>query len=343
MRALKILVVDDDASMHELYRDTFIDDGHVLCSAYNGTDGVHAYVESYESEAVPSFDIVIMDGQMPVMGGYEAIELIIDHDPRARIVMFSWAPNHRAAVTAGALGAHTKTYDTDELKRIVMSYVESSSETADGDDLEDAADTNDGEPTPPSEDDRDAPDTWPGDTPFPPQPHERKLHASPELTAALRRFKEWEPEPEPELTWEEQRAQQEAQERADTIAGMRKLLDILEENPHVKMPYAFDSLSIYFFNGEDNVKEMTETRRLIGGKWDKEPSGEYFNLVGRCGGVKVTLVSSRKDVCQRVVVGSREVYEDVPDPDLVAKVPLKRVSRTVEDVEWICPETLVSD
>ncbi len=46
----------------------------------------------------------------------------------------------------------------------------------------------------------------------------------------------------------------------------------------------------------------------------------------------------RAKVCERVVTGTREVTEEVPDPD----APKVTVTRVVEDVEWRCSSILAA-
>lgn len=328
---LKILAVDDDPEMRQLYVKAFIDDqpdaDNVICTAVNGKDGVKAYRESLESDK-PNFDIVIMGWQMPVMDGFEATQEILALDEEARIVMFSWAPNHSYAQSIGALGAHSKTYDRQELRSILCGYLDSCGVADTSDDL-DEADPEDGEPTEEDvADDSDAPEAWPGDQPFPTPPHE-----------------EADPEPEePEETWQEKAAREERERRVETIAGVRELCDIFEKHEGIPLPYGFEVVSIFLTSdGDETMKRMTEIRRRIGGKWEKKPWAEYFDIMGKVRGVTVKLTAMRKDVCQRVVTGTRTTVVEVPDPELVAKVPLKRVETTIEDVEWVCPESIISN
>jgi heme-binding NEAT domain protein len=44
----------------------------------------------------------------------------------------------------------------------------------------------------------------------------------------------------------------------------------------------------------------------------------------------------REEICERIVTGTREVTVEVPDPEQLAAVPTVSVTKTVEDVEWIC-------
>lgn len=323
----KILVVDDDHDQRELYVSVLLDGDMLICTAVNGRDGVNAYRESFESDR-PNFDLVIMDGEMPVMDGYDATAAITELDPEARVVMLSWAPDDNEARSRGALAAHTKTFDRDDLRRIICQYLDSCGDTEAGDDVDDPDDT-DVEPTEvdAAEDSEDR-EGWPGDEPFPTTPvEETKL--------------ELEPLP---LSYVEKAEAAEKEKRAETLAGIRQLCDIFEEHDDIPLPYAFNDVSIFLTSdGASTMKRMTSIRRRIGGKWEKKPWAEYFDIVCKVRGVTVKLTSLRKDVCQRVVTGTRTSVVEVPDPELVAKVPLKRVESTIEDVEWVCPESLLSD
>lgn len=48
----------------------------------------------------------------------------------------------------------------------------------------------------------------------------------------------------------------------------------------------------------------------------------------------------RKEICERVVIGTREVKEEVPDPELLEAatkdIPMVEKIRVIEDVEWQC-------
>jgi hypothetical protein len=52
----------------------------------------------------------------------------------------------------------------------------------------------------------------------------------------------------------------------------------------------------------------------------------------------------RDEVCERVVVSTQEIEEEVPDPELaeaaLANVPTVKTKRTIEEVEWKCVDSL---
>ena len=131
------------------------------------------------------------------------------------------------------------------------------------------------------------------------------------------------------------------------IDGLRVLAAALEASPDLPLPY--DGSSRYSalhwsFYGKDSREQMALAARLLPCAWAKEfteadPDGEYpafFRLLGQMGGLHVRLIAERDAVCRKVVTGTREVTEEIPDPD----APKVRVTRVVEDVEWDCGSLL---
>ena len=102
MGTLRILLVDDDAQMRAAIGDFLSQEsGHeVVASVGDGRAGVLAF----ETERP---DLVLMDLQMPVLSGVEAISEIRARDPRACVVaMTTFDTRDRvvAALRAGAAG-----------------------------------------------------------------------------------------------------------------------------------------------------------------------------------------------------------------------------------------------
>lgn len=112
-RAQTALVVDDDPLVIEAYKMMLSssDDFTICAVANDGREAVGLYARHRP-------DITLMDLQMPVMGGVEAIEAICSRDPRAVVVAlttFGTRAHVVAALRAGAAGYLMKNIRSAEL------------------------------------------------------------------------------------------------------------------------------------------------------------------------------------------------------------------------------------
>lgn len=137
--------------------------------------------------------------------------------------------------------------------------------------------------------------------------------------------------------------------RAAYTAGLRQLADILDNHPEVPLPYEGSlrdagRFSFHFLHlGEEARTEMASVRRALGVPLEKTISHDkYFDLKGNLHGLYFTLTAFRKDVCQRVVVATREVEVTEPDPKAVAALPTVTRKVEIEDVEWVCSPILAA-
>ncbi|MCL0079684.1 response regulator transcription factor [Dehalococcoidia bacterium] len=117
MEQIKVLVVDD----HALFRGGVVgviasqEDMQVVAEAENGREAIEK-----AREVQP--DIVIMDLSMPVMGGVEAIPLLLEAVPGANVLMLTISEKDEDlfdAMKAGARGYLLKGADPEELVRAV--------------------------------------------------------------------------------------------------------------------------------------------------------------------------------------------------------------------------------
>ena len=74
-----ILIVEDDVDLLELYKEILELHEFNVETALNGEEGVKKYIEKRPS-------LVIMDGDMPILDGYEAFKQIkkIDNNANAK-------------------------------------------------------------------------------------------------------------------------------------------------------------------------------------------------------------------------------------------------------------------
>lgn len=137
-------------------------------------------------------------------------------------------------------------------------------------------------------------------------------------------------------------------DRTDYITGLRALADLFEAHDDLPLPsqgqYEVIPFSIVF-GGDDAARErMARAVREIGGNWQKHitEAPEYdlahLRLRQQVHGLHLELVADRNAVCTRVVTGTRQVTEEVPDPD----APMVTVTKQVDDIEWVC-EPLLAD
>jgi CheY-like chemotaxis protein len=109
----KILCVDDDQSILDLYYEEFSDDGYEVLLARNGQEALEKY-----QEAAPQ--LIIMDIRMPGMDGIEALNAILGKNRQAAVI-FNTAFGHyrKNFMTWGAEAYLLKSSDLSELKQKV--------------------------------------------------------------------------------------------------------------------------------------------------------------------------------------------------------------------------------
>ena len=93
-----VLVVDDAAFMRMMIRDILTKEGYTIHEAVNGRDAVEKYEELHP-------DLVTMDITMPEMSGLEALRVIRERDPQARVLMVSAMGQQKMIVEALEAGA----------------------------------------------------------------------------------------------------------------------------------------------------------------------------------------------------------------------------------------------
>ena len=70
-KALKILIADDEEGIREILSDMIEISGHQVTMVENGKIALETYLEKPDN-----FDIIISDGKMPIMDGFELVQRI---------------------------------------------------------------------------------------------------------------------------------------------------------------------------------------------------------------------------------------------------------------------------
>jgi two-component system, chemotaxis family, chemotaxis protein CheY len=107
----KILIVDDSVYQRSKAKTFLQENGFKVFEAEDGLEGVHLY-----RKILP--DLVLMDINMPLMEGTEALVFIKKIDPDAIVIMFSTLDDEKIIMKAIKDGA--KDYIVKPLKKDLM-------------------------------------------------------------------------------------------------------------------------------------------------------------------------------------------------------------------------------
>ncbi len=96
--ALHVLVVDDDPEIRRTLRGVLEDEGHRVAEVADGARALEAIAQR-------RFDAVLLDVNMPEMGGLEALTMIREQSPQTGVIMVSGESTITTAVQALKRGA----------------------------------------------------------------------------------------------------------------------------------------------------------------------------------------------------------------------------------------------
>jgi hypothetical protein len=142
-------------------------------------------------------------------------------------------------------------------------------------------------------------------------------------------------------------AQVDPDPRTEYIAGLRMLADLLEQNPHLKLPFYghISPMRVLVCNEEQQEQrdQLAAWVKALPGRKDKSEGGtkgDFLMVSAKLRGLDFEIQADRDDVCERVVVGIKTETKVVKDPALLAEVPEVEVTEEVEIVEWRCGSIL---
>ena len=109
----KILCIDDDLSLLQLYKEELSEAGYQVVLAKDGKEGL----SKFEKEKP---NIVIMDIRMPVMDGIEALTAMLGKDRQVPVILNTAYPQYKENfMTWGAEAYVVKSSDLTELKKTI--------------------------------------------------------------------------------------------------------------------------------------------------------------------------------------------------------------------------------
>lgn len=126
-----------------------------------------------------------------------------------------------------------------------------------------------------------------------------------------------------------------ADHRAEEIASARKVLDFLEANPEVPLPFEISRHRDWQIHGAsktDAIALAKASSRIEKTEVDRLGAMKYTATID---GRPLSMFVPREEVCERRVVGEKTI--EVPDPD----APL--IAKTVPVVEWDCQPLLAGE
>ena len=114
----RVLIVEDDASLCELYREELVHEGYDVATA---GDGAAAVEEFREREP----DAVVLDIRMPGMDGIEALEELLQVNATVPVIINTAYNSYKENFMTWAAEAYViKSSDTSELKSVLRRALE---------------------------------------------------------------------------------------------------------------------------------------------------------------------------------------------------------------------------
>lgn len=114
----KILVVDDEESIHLLYREELEEEGYEVHSALSGEEALKIF------DALGP-DLVILDINMPGMDGIEVLRQMKQKKPDVPVILSSAYPEYKQDLASWASDDYiVKSFNLDELKESVRRHLQ---------------------------------------------------------------------------------------------------------------------------------------------------------------------------------------------------------------------------
>lgn len=113
-----ILLVEDDQNQRALYEEELLDEGYRVVTAGDGRAALAAVKEH-------SPDLVVMDINMPLMDGLDALSQMMEHDSHIPVIINSAYASYKESFSSWSADAYiVKSSDLSELKQTVKRLLE---------------------------------------------------------------------------------------------------------------------------------------------------------------------------------------------------------------------------
>ncbi len=116
-----VLVVEDDIDLIGIYKEILELHEFDVQIALNGEEGIEKFNQTNPS-------LVIMDGDMPVLNGYEAFKQIKEIDKNANVIIVTgfseFEQKSQEAIKLGLIKVISKPLGVDELLNLAKKYTE---------------------------------------------------------------------------------------------------------------------------------------------------------------------------------------------------------------------------
>ena len=112
--------------------------------------------------------------------------------------------------------------------------------------------------------------------------------------------------------------------RTQTINDVRAMLDFLEANPELELPW-FGT-----FNSFPEPEDIGKVAQMMAPLTKKTKGDAYYVLARKFGVISLEANFDHENVCERVVTGTKEIAEKITP------------AHTEDIVEWVCPDSLLN-
>lgn len=134
------------------------------------------------------------------------------------------------------------------------------------------------------------------------------------------------------------------QHRAEQVAtDLERLAAFVRENPDLARKIGSQRF-LHCLSWEKDPKaamaDIARRARRAGATMRKDVSEKFAAADLSFGDLTLHVYADRDQVCERIVVATREEVVEEPDPELLAKVPTVKRTVPVEEVRWECTPLL---